>query len=167
MTRWLLGGLGGLAVVVAVMLVWGWLLPVSHVASRSAVIALSPAAAYARVADVPAYPRWWSEMSAVDILPAVAGRPRYREHMRSGPVIFETVAAAPPTRFVSRIADPDQPFGGTWTFEIAPDADGARVTITEQGEVYNPMFRFLSRYVFSQTANIESCLAALAMSARP
>jgi hypothetical protein len=62
---------------------------------------------------------------------------------------------------VTRIADPDQPFGGTWTFELTRAGAGTRVTITERGEVYNPIFRFLSRFVFGHTATLESCLLAL------
>ena len=77
-------------------------------------------------------------------------------------MVFEIVQSIPAARVVSRIADPDQPFGGTWTVVLAPEAGGTRVTITEDGEVYNPLFRFLSPYVFSQTATMESCLAALA-----
>ena len=49
----------------------------------------------------------------------------------------------------------------TWTFELAADADGTRVTLTERGEVDNPIFRFLSRFVFGQTGTIDSCLRAL------
>jgi hypothetical protein len=82
--------------------------------------------------------------------------------MSSGAIVFETVEAVAPHRFVSRIADPDQPFGGTWTFELTAEGQGTRVSLTERGEVYNPIFRFLSHYVFSQTATVESCLAALA-----
>ena len=34
------------------------------------------------------------------------------------------------------------------------------VHLMRHGEVYNPVFRFLSRYVFSQTATMEQYLAA-------
>jgi hypothetical protein len=62
---------------------------------------------------------------------------------------------------VTRVADPDQPFGGTWTFDIGPDSGGARLTITERGEVYNPVFRFIARFVFGYTATIEGYLRSL------
>lgn len=165
--RWALYGVSGLAGLIGVMAAVGWMLPVGHVASRSAVVAEAPAEVFARVANVAAYPSWWSEVAQVDVLPAVEGRPRFREHLSSGAVIFETVEAAAPARFVSRIADPEQPFGGTWTFEFAPEGAGTRVTITERGEVYQPIFRFLSRFVFSPTSTIESCLAALAAAPPP
>jgi hypothetical protein len=69
--------------------------------------------------------------------------------------------ASPPTRFVTKIDDPGQPFGGTWTFEIAPLGDArARLTLTERGEIYNPIFRFMARFVFGYTATLDSFLGA-------
>ena len=67
---------------------------------------------------------------------------------------MEVEHARPPSPFVTRIADPDQPFGGT-DFDIAPDAGGTRLTITERGEVYNPIFRFMARVVFGYTGTME------------
>jgi hypothetical protein len=70
----------------------------------------------------------------------------------------------PPRRMVTRIADPDLPFGGGWTFELEP-ADGPQggtsVRITEDGEVYNPVFRFVSRFVLGHTRSMERYLADL------
>jgi uncharacterized protein YndB with AHSA1/START domain len=151
-------------VLVAAMAGIGWMLPKGHVVSRTTVIAAAPLAVYTRISEVPGYPRWWRDVSRVETLASVNGRLRYREHMSSGAIIFEIAEMAAPHRFVSRIADPDQPFGGTWTFELTAEGSGTRVTLTERGEVYNPIFRFLSHYVFSQSETIESCLAALASS---
>ena len=162
MIRWAVRGALGIVVVVALATAVGGMLPVAHTASRSALVATSPARAHALLAHVAGYPRWWSEVSRVDVLPPVGGRPRFRQHLSTGAVVFEIVQSIPAARVVSRIADPDQPFGGTWTVVLAPEAGGTRVTTTEDGEVYNPLFRFLSHYVFSQTATMESCLAALA-----
>jgi len=38
---------------------------------------------------------------------------------------------------------------------------GCRVTITEDGEDYNPIFRFMGRVFFSPTASIETYLKSL------
>lgn len=155
---WVLGALGG--VVLLVFLI-GWMLPVSHVASASATLPRPAETVYAMVSDVASYPRWWSDMSRVETLPPVDGRPRFRQHMGSDAVVIEVLEAAAPTRFVTRIADPDQPFGGTWTIEIAPSGAGSTLTVTERGEVYNPLFRFVSRFVMGHTATIESFLHAV------
>jgi uncharacterized protein YndB with AHSA1/START domain len=151
-----------LVAIVAALAVIGWLLPVAHTASRHAVLAASPSEVYAAISAVEQYPAWWSEISRVEMLPPESGRIRFREHMSTGPVVMEVQDAQPPSRFVTRIADADQPFGGTWTFDITPEGSGTRLTITERGEVYNPIFRFMSRFVFGYTGTMESCLDALA-----
>jgi hypothetical protein len=51
--------------------------------------------------------------------------------------------------------------GGTWTYELHPEFAGCRLTITEHGEVYNPIFRFFARFVFGHYATLESFLGAL------
>jgi uncharacterized protein YndB with AHSA1/START domain len=150
-----------LLAIVAVVIVVGYLLPVAHTASREAVIGASPADVYETISDVEDYAQWWPEISRVDLLQSQTGRVRFRQHTASGPIIFAVDEAVPPSRFVTRIADPDQPFGGTWTIELTPEGAGTRVTITERGEVYNPVFRFLSRFVFGYTGTMERCLRAL------
>ena len=75
---------------------------------------------------------------------------------------YEVGQADPPRKLVTRIADPHLPFGGTWTYEIVAGAEsGSTLTITENGEVYNPFFRFISRYVMGYTATMDRYLQAL------
>jgi uncharacterized protein YndB with AHSA1/START domain len=149
-------------VIVAVVYGVGWLLPVDHVASSTAAVAASPQQVYDTIADVGTYSQWWSEIERVEMLPSADGRVRFRQHTGAGPIAMQVEESVPPSRFVTRIDDPEQPFGGTWTFEIAPQGDArSLVTITERGQVYDPLFRFMSRFVFGHTSTMESCLAAL------
>lgn len=60
-----------------------------------------------------------------------------------------------PTRVVNRIDDPELPFGGRWIYEMQPNGSGSVVTITEEGEVYNPVFRVMSRFVFGHHGELE------------
>ena len=159
--KWIVWSVVGIVAVVGVAALIGWMLPVGHEASRSAHFNEPPEKVYAAVADVASYPSWFEGVSRIEMLDAPAGTVRFREHMNTGPVVMEVAEARPPARFVTRIADPDQPFGGTWTFDIAPDNGGARLTITERGEVYNPIFRFMSRFVFGYTGTMESYLRSL------
>lgn len=62
---------------------------------------------------------------------------------------------------MTRIADKDLPFGGTWTYEVNRLPSGATLKITENGEVYNVLFRFMSRFVFGHHATIETYLKYL------
>ena len=45
---------------------------------------------------------------------------------------------------------------------MIPEGGGTRVRITEDGEVSNVIFRFMSRYVFGQTATLDAYLTSLA-----
>ncbi len=61
-----------------------------------------------------------------------------------------------------RIADDSLPYGGTWTFELAPaEGGGTTLTITEDGFVEPAIFRALARFVFGYHATMEGYLAGL------
>jgi hypothetical protein len=63
---------------------------------------------------------------------------------------------------ITRIRDTDLGYSGQWTYTFAAENSGTRVTIRENGEVSNVIFRFLSRYVFGHTATMDSYLTSLA-----
>jgi len=79
-------------------------------------------------------------------------------YSRGDAITFEVIESIAEQKLVTRIADKNLPFGGTWTYEIAPDNRGTTLTITEHGEVYNPVFRFISRSVIGHTAQIDQYL---------
>jgi hypothetical protein len=76
-------------------------------------------------------------------------------------IAFAAEEMVPNHRLVTRIVDRGLPFGGSWTYELEPSGDGTRITITENGEVYNPVFRFVSRFVMGHTATIDTYLSSL------
>jgi hypothetical protein len=68
----------------------------------------------------------------------------------------------PATRLVLAIDDDELAYGGRWVYALTPaDDGGTRITITEEGFVKNPIFRFLSHKVLSQTATLERYLSDL------
>jgi polyketide cyclase/dehydrase/lipid transport protein len=156
------------AVVVAVLLVvlaviWliGARLPVGHVASRQVRIERPPEEVWRALTDVASYPSWRSRLKRVEVLDGEPERPRWREFGSDGKITFEVVEAEPPRRLVTRIVDDELPFGGSWTYRLEQDGDGCRLAVTEDGEVYNVFFRFMSRYVFGHTTTIDGYLKAL------
>lgn len=74
---------------------------------------------------------------------------------------YEAVVWEAPTHLVANIADKGLPFGGSWDYKLEPEGSGTRITITENGEVYNPLFRFVSRYMMGHTATIDKYLKSL------
>jgi uncharacterized protein YndB with AHSA1/START domain len=159
--RWVLGTFGVVVAVVLVVYLVGLLVPKSHVASTSARYAASPDAIWATLTDASAFPNWRSDVSRVEILPDENGQRGWREYGKQGTVTYRVIEAVPSRRLVSRIADRDLPYGGTWTYELSPADSGTRLTITERGEVYNPIFRFVSRFVMGYTATMNGMLRAI------
>jgi uncharacterized protein YndB with AHSA1/START domain len=162
MLRVLLIVIGVLVALAAAVVLVGARLPRAHTATRSLRLRRSPEAVWAVLTDLDAYPTWRPGLRAITRLSDVDGRTRWREHDRHGTVTFEVVAAEPPFRLVTRIADAGLPFGGGWTYAIEPTPDGSTLTVTEDGEVYNPVYRFVSRFVIGHTATIDRYLTALA-----
>ena len=161
MKRGLLVAAGVLIVLIASVFVIGARLPREHRASRSAELTVPAESVWVAITDVGEFPRWRAEVSRVEQLPDTNGHPVWREHADYGPMTFEAVEQQAPRRLVTRIVDRDLGFGGEWTYDITPTAQGSRVTITENGYVDSPLFRFMSRFVFGQTSTMDGYLRSL------
>jgi uncharacterized protein YndB with AHSA1/START domain len=159
LTFLILGSIAGLIALVAII---GALLPRDHIATVTARIAAPPAAVWGVLTDPASFPTWRADVTKVELLPATATGPSWREYSRHGAITMVFDLAEPPRKLIGRIADEGLPFGGRWIYEIVPDGDTAsRVTITEAGSVYNPIFRFVSRFIMGHTASIDAFLRAL------
>jgi hypothetical protein len=159
--KWILVVALTIASIVALAALIGSRLPRSHQASREQTLAASPEAIWNAITDVEAFPSWRKDIKSAYRLPDRDGRLVWVEEGRSGRMTLAVERVEAPRLLVVRIADPDLPFGGTWTYEITPAAGGARLAITEDGEVYNPLFRFMARFIFGYEGTIASYVAAL------
>ena len=139
----------------------GSALPREHVAAVRAEFSAPPEEIFATVADYRAYPDWRPSVESIEELPARNGKPAWVERGLTGPLPMELTESEPPTRLVSTILAEGMPFGGRWIFEIEPAATGATVTITEEGEVYSPVFRFVSRFLMGHHATMSLFLSDL------
>jgi uncharacterized protein YndB with AHSA1/START domain len=151
---------GGLGALLLAIVGFGYALPVAHVATRDAVLPAQPERVFAAITDVEAYPKWRSDVEGVEVI-ARTPRMQWRERGSDGTIAFEIEDSEPPRRLVIRITDRSLAFGGAWTFTLQPVEGGTRLTITENGEVYNPLFRVISRFVFGHTATIDKYLGDL------
>ncbi len=157
---WLVGA-GVLALVVAVVIVVGALLPAEHEVTRWVRVRRTPEEVWGTLTDVEAFPSWRPRLARVELLTPEGGRPRWREVGKDGAITFELVEADVPRRLVTRIADASLPFGGSWTFVLQADDGGCLLTVTERGEVRNVVYRFMSRFVLGHTATIDAYLRGL------
>jgi uncharacterized protein YndB with AHSA1/START domain len=161
MLKWSLVVVVGLVSLAGIMAAVGAVMPKGHRAVRSALFRAAPPEVFAVITDFARAPEWRSGVTGVEMLPDDGGKKMFREAGKQGSILYRVEALEPPSRLVTRIADPALPFGGTWTFELMPKDGGTALTITEDGEVYNPIFRFMSKVFFSQTATIEAYLTSL------
>lgn len=162
MRRWI--GYGALVagVLVAVVLSIGWMLPVGHRASRTQTINAPPERVFGILTDIGRYPVWNSAVERAEVTGEPGPGQRISLSGSFGEIPYVVEAFEPPTRLVTRIAGSEMAFGGTWTYELRASGAGTEITITEDGEVYNPFFRFMSRFVFGHYATIDQFLADLA-----
>lgn len=151
-----------LMLVVGIIALIGSRLPRSHVASRSILLHQSRANVYPVIRDFAAASSWRSDVKSIELLEPAGNKVRFREHGKNGDVSYEVDEDVSGQRLVTRILDTDLGYSGRWIYQLVDENNGTRVTITEEGEVSNVFFRFMSRYIFGHTATIDSYLTALA-----
>lgn len=114
----------------------GTWLPVAHVATRTKRLPARPEIIWGLINDPVATKGW------------------------GGDTKTEVVEQDAPRLLVTKIVG-ESAYGGTWTFEIAPEGhEASNVTITERGEIYNPLFRTVMRFM-GHTRTIDAYLAKL------
>ena len=141
----------------------GLLLPVKHTASREARFVATPEAVWSIISDFAQWPSWRTGLRSVDVIAGGAGTTDiWRETDTSGHEIrYSTIESVPIRKLVRRIVSDGLPFGGQWTFDIAPAEKGCILTITEDGEIYNLIYRFVSKFVIGHTTTIEKFIGDL------
>ena len=157
---WILYGFGGLVGLVALVAVAGALLPKGHSATRRATFKRPADEIWAAITDIEKFPSWRSGLKSVERLPDRDDRPVWRETGSMGAMTLEQVESRKPVKFVGRIVG-ESAFGGTWTYVLESSGATTTLAITEDGEIYNPIFRFLARFVFGHTSTTESYLRDL------
>jgi hypothetical protein len=149
-----------IAVLVGVIALLGNQLPVGHVASRYVIIGAPIDVVFGTITEFDDAASWRDLKSVSVSRNVTTGRTRVTEVSSNGPMTMEVEQLIPPTRLVMRIVD-ESAFGGVWAYALEPQANTTRITITEHGEVYNPVFRFVARYIMGHTGAIDSYLRSL------
>lgn len=150
-----------LIALVLIVAISGAMLPVRHRVTREATYRATPAQLFALIRNMDDYPSWQPSVTKVEMMPDVDGKPRVRETNGGTAITYELEDIVPDQHMVSRIVDPKLSFGGSWTYELMPRGDATTLRITENGEVYNVVFRFVSRFVMGHSATIEKYLEAV------
>ena len=159
--KWILIGLGLIVGLILLVVVVGMFIPKSHVASRKARFNQPPEIVFDAITDFQEQTDWRTGLARIERLPDREGNAVWREtSKRTGPLTMMVTTSEPPQRLVTQIVD-NRSFGGSWTYEITSTDSGCELTITERGEIYNPIFRVFARFVFGYTATMETYLKQL------
>ena len=155
---WTAGGLGGLLLLVVLV---GFFLPVRHTATVAREVSGTPEEVWGVITDVEAFSSWRPDVDRAERIEPIQGWPAWREEGSNGTITFAIAAVEPRRRLVTEIVGEGLPFGGRWTYELEPSGARTRLTITEDGFIYNPVYRFVSRFFMGYTSTAELYLDAL------
>ncbi len=139
----------------------GWLIPNSHVAASSIVVPAAPHAVWPVIREIGSYPEWWDFAHTAERVPGT--EERWVLYGSEGDRLPFTVEHDDTGRsMVTRIDDEGLPFGGSWSYHLEPAGDSTRVTVVEDGVIWNPLLRVAARLIVGYHGTLDSYLSALA-----
>jgi uncharacterized protein YndB with AHSA1/START domain len=160
--KWVLIAVGVLVALLALMVLVGAFLPRDHRATSTVTLHQPQDSVWKVVRDLGGVPRWWPEMKSAERMADAAGREAWRQKSGGFDVPLVVTESQAPRRLVTEIvAQEGAAFGGTWTYDLVPAEGGTRVNVTEAGWISNPIFRFLSRFVFGYYGTLDGYLKHL------
>lgn len=154
-----IGSFIGVVALLVVATVVGLLMEPGHTVTRQATYAVAPEQLWQVITRFDQTPSWRSDIEAVQI---ESGDPiRFVEMGSQGPMPMEVTEQEAPRRMVIMASDPSLPFTGSWIFELRPAEDGTRLTLTEQGSIANPLFRFVAHVFMDPAESTDTYLVDL------
>lgn len=148
--------LATIALLAALVLLAGWLLPATREGRADLVIAAPADRILAVIADVEAQPDW-RDVSAV-----TRTQDGWIEITARGERILFVAEEMTPERISLRFTS-DAGYSGTWRAVLEPVANGTRIAVVEAATVSSPLGRILSRLMFDPTEFATAYLEALKM----
>lgn len=151
-------------IILVPILVWGigMMLPQSHTAEITMQFNASPENIFTLITNVENFPNWRSNVDRVEIFNDEKKILQWIEYYTNGDTLsFRILERQENSILVTEIADKNLPFGGKWTYHIQPGGEQTRLTITENGEVYNPIFRFISKFIIGHDGTINQYMTDL------
>lgn len=160
--KWVLVVLGTVFGLVALMALIGAFVPREHRATSTVTLRQPPESVWTVVRDLGGVPAWWPEIKESVRQPDKNGQEVWRQKMSGWDVPLIVIESTPGRRLVTQIdTSAGGAFGGTWTYELVSDSGATKVSVTEAGWIGNPIFRFLSRFVFGYYGTLDGYLKAL------
>ena len=132
---WILFVMAAIAAIVIALIVGGLATPRDYIVARTTVMPAAPDTVWKAI----------------------------RELLTDGSLSFTVTTEEAPHRLVADALDDNLQVAGNWTWTLAPEHDGTRVTITSRGSVGNPVVRFIRTFV-GHTRSMDKHLRELGIS---
>ncbi|MBI4907074.1 MAG: SRPBCC family protein [Acidobacteria bacterium] len=136
---------GVISAVVALAYAAGCMIPEEHSVSITADYSAAAEKLYAVISDATKFMEWRSGLKSVEVKDGVI-----TEVSSHGTMSYRFSEQVPARKLVTAdTGGREKGWTGSWTFEIEPAGGGSRLTITERGRVFSPLFRVMSKLFFS------------------
>ncbi len=151
--------LGAILAMVLTIITLGSFLPEKHTATVSKEINAPISKVWKTISNFSDFGRWRTDLQRVKVLNDLSWR---ETNAWDDSVTFKIVEISKAKKMVVKIMDKDLPFGGQWSYQLdSLDINKTRLSITENGEIYNWAFRFMARYIFGYTMTMDAFIGHL------
>jgi uncharacterized protein YndB with AHSA1/START domain len=115
------------------------------------------------ITDYDAMPQWWAAVKSVRTERLTDGTViTWNKDSHGNEIPFKTAEMSLQLKLVRAIVPTDQPFGGTWTFELADaPGGGTTLTLTEDGWIQPPIFRAVAKWIVGLDSTQRDFMASL------
>jgi hypothetical protein len=158
----------GLVFLFLVMTGIGTSMPIDHDATCTGVYHQNAERIFDAIADDGASIAWRTDLRSITSASGSGSIAVWRETNGQGQTVdYQTVVSVRPSLLIRQIVpDPGLQFGGVWTYRVGPYyagaiSEGNSLQLSEHGQIYNPFFRFMARFVFGYESTMRTYLGQL------
>ncbi len=156
--KWIIIVLVLLVLMVGIVYLMGSLMPVKHQSFVESELPITPEKLWKILTTHNEYRNWRRGIKELKVIDDT----HWSELNSHGDTInYRADWIEPNKKLLTVITNNNLPYGGHWEFLFTRENDGCHLRITENGEVYNPIFRFMSKYVFGHDATLKTYMEDL------
>lgn len=133
--------------IVNIPIIGGLFLPKSHKITKTLFLNYDPENIWVYINDIEHYPKWRPSVKKVEIVSTnPAGLTSWQEYYHfNSRTMFQITESTPYSDMVIKTADRESYYSCKWNISIKEAENGTLLTIVEEGEIYNPLFRSIAK----------------------
>lgn len=140
--RWIVIIVAALVLIVGFIYLLGFLLRIKHQAMVESQLQIPPENLWKILTSPADYKGWRKEIKELKV---IDDRHWSELNAHNDTINYRADWVEQNRKLSTVILNENLPYGGRWEFEITKTDTGSHLRITENGEVYNPIFRFMSK----------------------